>query len=117
VSNGTDLATTQSRIPTRAARKRDERVRRVVRRIKKHATWLNRPHFATPLYTYGALWVRFVDLHSVKAEPIDELGWTARPQRGRRARHGAVMEADHEQRRRIAAAARGEEEVVEPTLR
>jgi len=74
VSNGTDLATTQSRIPTRAARKGDERVRRVVRRIKKHATWLNRPHFATPLYTYGALWVRFVDLHSVKAEPVDELG-------------------------------------------
>jgi hypothetical protein len=26
------------------------------------------------LYTYGALWVRFVDLNSVKAEPVDDLG-------------------------------------------
>ncbi len=59
--------------PSRAARKRDERVR-VVRKIRKHATWLEAPHFATLLYTYGALWVRFVDLHGVKAEPVDELG-------------------------------------------
>ena len=48
---------------------------------------------------------------------LSAIGWTARPQRGRRARHDAEMEADHEQWRRIAAAARGEEEVVEPTLR
>src|SRR5262245_51901618 len=70
----TEIAPAQPRNPSRAARKRDERVRRVVRRIKKHATWLDQPHFATLLYTYGALWVRFVDLNSVKAEPIDDLG-------------------------------------------
>jgi hypothetical protein len=62
------------RTPSRAVRKRDERVRRVVRKIKKHAVWLDAPHFATMLYVYAALWVRFVDLHSVKAEPLDELG-------------------------------------------
>jgi hypothetical protein len=49
---------------------------RVVRRIKRHAVWLDAPHFATPLYTYGALWVRFVELHSVKAEPVED--WSAR---------------------------------------
>ena len=59
--------------PSRAARERDERVR-VVRKIRKHATWLEAPHFATLLYTYGALWVRFVDLRGVEAEPVDELG-------------------------------------------
>jgi phenylalanine-4-hydroxylase len=45
-----------------------------VRKIKKHATWLDQPHFASLLYAYGALFVRFVDLHSVQAEPIDDLG-------------------------------------------
>jgi hypothetical protein len=64
------LTTARPRQPSRAVRKRDERV---VRRIKKHATWLNAPHFQTLLYTYGALWVRFVDLHMVKVEPVDEL--------------------------------------------
>jgi hypothetical protein len=64
----------RSRAPSRAVRKRDERVRRVVRKIRKHATWLDQPHFATLLYTYGALWVRFVDLNGVKAEPVDDLG-------------------------------------------
>jgi hypothetical protein len=70
----TEIAPARSRPPSRVARKRDERVRRVVRKIRKHATWLDQPHFATLLYTYGALWVRFVDLHSVQAEPIDDLG-------------------------------------------
>ncbi len=49
-------------------------MRRVVRRIKKHATWLGQPHFGSLLYAYGALFVRFVDLHSVEAEPVDDLG-------------------------------------------
>ena len=49
-------------------------VRRVVRKIRKHATWLDQPHFATLLYTYGLLFVRFIDLHAVQAEPTDELG-------------------------------------------
>ncbi len=70
----TELAPARSRAPSRAVRKRDERVRRVVRKIKKHATWLDQPHFASLLYAYGALFVRFVDLHSVQAEPIDDLG-------------------------------------------
>jgi hypothetical protein len=55
--------------PSRTARKRDERVRRVVRTIRKHATWLDAPHFASQLYAYGVLFVRFVDIRSVKAEP------------------------------------------------
>jgi hypothetical protein len=70
----TELAPARSRTPSRAVRKRDERVRRVVRKIKKHATWLDQPHFASLLYAYGALFVRFVDLHSVQAEPVDDLG-------------------------------------------
>ena len=74
MSATTELTPARPRTPSRAVRKRDERVRRVVRKIRKHATWLDQPHFATLLYTYGALWVRFVDLNSVKAEPIDELG-------------------------------------------
>ncbi len=45
-----------------------------MRKIRKHAAWLDQPHFATLLYTYGALWVRLVDLNSVKAEPVDDLG-------------------------------------------
>ena len=47
-----------------------------MRKIKRHAVWLDAPHFATLLYTYGALWVRFVDLNSVKAEP--ETIWAGR---------------------------------------
>src|SRR5258708_15243008 len=42
--------------------------------MKKHAAWLDQPHFASLLYAYGVLFVRFVDLHAVKAEPIDDLG-------------------------------------------
>jgi hypothetical protein len=49
-------------------------VRRVVRKIRKHAAWLDQPHFASLLYAYGALFVRFVDLNAVKAEPIDDQG-------------------------------------------
>ena len=70
----TEIGPAQSRTPSRATRKRDERVRRVVRKIKKHAAWLDQPHFASLLYAYGALFVRFVDLNAVKAEPIDDLG-------------------------------------------
>jgi hypothetical protein len=66
----TKLAPVRSRAPSRAVRKRDERVRRVVRKIRRPATWLDQPHF----YAYGALFVRFVDLHAVEAEPIDDLG-------------------------------------------
>ena len=70
----TELAPARSRAPSRAVRKRDERVRRVVRKIRKHAVWLDAPHFASLLYAYGVLFVRFVDLHAVQAEPVDDLG-------------------------------------------
>jgi hypothetical protein len=73
-ATATEVSTTQSRTPSRAARKRDERVRRVVRKIRKHAVWLDAPHFASLLYAYGVLFVRFVDLHAVQAEPVDDLG-------------------------------------------
>src|SRR5262245_4928898 len=73
-ATATEIVPARLRTPSRAARKRDERVRRVIRRIRKHATWLDQPHFGPLLYAYGALWVRFVDLHIVKAEPTDELG-------------------------------------------
>jgi hypothetical protein len=72
-ATATEITPAKPRTPSRATRKRDERVRRVVRKIKKHAIWLDQPHFATLLYTYGALWVRFVDLNGVKAEPVDDL--------------------------------------------
>ena len=74
MSNATELTPARSRAPSRKVRKRDERVRRVVRKIRKHATWLDQPHFGSLLYAYGALFVRFVDLHSVEAEPVDDLG-------------------------------------------
>lgn len=70
----TELAPARPRAPSRAVRKRDERVRRVVRKIRKHATWLDAPHFASLLYAYGILFVRLVDLHAVQAEPVDDLG-------------------------------------------
>ncbi len=73
-ATATELAPARPRAPSRAIRKRDGRVRRVVRKIKKHATWLDAPHFASLLYAYGALFVRFVDLNAVKAEPIDDQG-------------------------------------------
>ena len=72
-ATATELAPARPRAPSRAIRKRDGRVRRVVRKIKKHAAWLDQPHFASLLYAYGALFVRFVDLNAVKAEPIDDL--------------------------------------------
>src|SRR5216683_3354123 len=70
-ATATELAPARPRAPSRAIRKRDGRVRRVVRKIKKRAAWLDQPHFASLLYAYGALFVRFVDLNAVKAEPID----------------------------------------------
>ena len=73
-ASATEIAPARPRTPSRKRAARDERVRRAVRKIKKHAVWLDQPHFATMLYVYAALWVRFVDLHSVKAEPLDELG-------------------------------------------
>jgi hypothetical protein len=75
-ATATELAPARSRAPSRTARKRDERVRRVVRKIRKHAVWLDAPHFASLLYVYGALFVKFVDLHSAeKSEsPVDDLG-------------------------------------------
>jgi predicted transcriptional regulator len=74
MSEATEIAPAKPRSPSRKVRKRDERVRRVVRKIRKHATWLDQPHFGSLLYAYGALFVRFVDLHAVEAEPIDDLG-------------------------------------------
>ena len=49
------MSTARSRTPSRAVRKRDERVRRVVRKVKKHAVWLDAPHFASLLCAYGVL--------------------------------------------------------------
>lgn len=88
MSTGTEIAPTKPRSPSRKVRKRDERVRRVVRKIRKHATCLDQPHFATLLYTYGAVWVRFVDLNSVKAEPVDELGRAEHDHRPAHVRRG-----------------------------
>lgn len=47
-----------------------------MRKIRKNATWLDAPHFASLLYVYGALFVKFVDLPGAdKAEPpVDDLG-------------------------------------------
>ena len=104
-----------------------------MRKIRKHAVWLDAPHFATLLYTYGALWVRFVDLNSVKAEPVDDLGrpnaitdQLARiagrlgqlaaqlglsPAAERALRHDAALEASHRKWIDLAKA----EEIVTPS--
>ena len=51
------MRTARSLTPSRAIRKRDERVRRVVRKVKKHAVWLDAPHFASLLNAYGVLFM------------------------------------------------------------
>jgi len=73
-ATATEIAPARPRTPSRERAARDERVRRAVRKIRKHATWLDQPHFASLLYAYGVLFVRFVDLHAVQAEPVDDLG-------------------------------------------
>jgi len=79
-ATATEIAPAKPRTPSRKRAARDERVRPAVRKIRKHATWLDQPHFATMLYVYAALWVRFVDLHSVKAEPwMNSAGRTPSP--------------------------------------
>jgi hypothetical protein len=110
-------------------------VRRVVRRIRKHATWLDAPHFASLLYAYGALFVRFVDLHGVGAAPVDDLGRPSAttdqltriagclgqlaaqlglsPTAERALRHDAALEVSH--RKWIALADAKDGEVVTPS--
>jgi hypothetical protein len=58
MSAGTEIAPAKPRTPSRKVRKRDERVRGVVRKIRKHASWLDAPHFASLLYVYGAFFVK-----------------------------------------------------------
>jgi hypothetical protein len=89
------MAPARPRTPSRTVRKRDERVRRVVRKIGKNASWLDAPHFGSLLYAYGALFVRFVDLHGVGAEPVDDLGRPRPP-------HGVTFESNQAGRYRIA---------------
>jgi hypothetical protein len=110
-------------------------VRRVVRKIKKHATWLDAPHFSSLLYAYGVLFVRFVDLHAVQAEPVDDLGRPnaitdqltriagrlgqlaaqlgLSPSAERALRHDAALEAAHS--KWLALANWKDEEVVTPS--
>ena len=129
----TELAPARSRAPSRTARKRDERVRRVVRKIKKHATWLDQPHFATLLYAYAILWVRLVNLHAANDDAVDELGRPhpvtdqltrisgrlgqlaaqlgLSPTAERALRHDAALEASH---RKWIALADAHDEIVTP---
>jgi hypothetical protein len=74
MSAATELAPARSRAPSRKVRKRGEGVRRFVRKIRKHAVWVDQAHFGSLLYAYGALFVRFVELRAVEAKLVDDLG-------------------------------------------
>ncbi len=56
------------------ARKRDERVRRIISRLRRDAPWLQAPRYGILLPTYSILWIRFENLHAANADALDDLG-------------------------------------------
>jgi hypothetical protein len=79
MSAATELAPARPRAPSRAVRKRDERVRRVVRWLKKDATFLDKPRYAPLLRIYAGLTIKYETLLSnINAkygdDLLDELG-------------------------------------------
>jgi hypothetical protein len=70
----TELAPAKPRTPSRTARKRDERVRRVIARLRRDAPWLQAPRYGIQLRAYAILWIRFENLHAANGDALDELG-------------------------------------------
>jgi hypothetical protein len=63
-----------SRTPSRAVRKRDERVRRIIARLRRDAPWLQAPRYGILLRTYAIQWIRCENLHAANGDALDELG-------------------------------------------
>jgi hypothetical protein len=79
MSAATELTPARPRTPSRAVRKRDERVRRVVRWLKKDATFLDKPRYAQQLRIYAGLTIKYETLLANINERygdslLDELG-------------------------------------------
>jgi hypothetical protein len=72
--SATEIAPSRSRTPSRTARKRDERVRRVIARLRRDAPWLQAPRYGIQLRAYAILWVRFENLHAANSDALDEMG-------------------------------------------
>ena len=78
-ATATEITPGQPRTPSRAVRKRDERVRRVVRQIRKDADFLDHPRYTRQLRVYAGLTIKFeILLANVDAKHgdnlLDELG-------------------------------------------
>lgn len=73
-ATATEIAPAQSRTPSRTARKRDERVRRVVARLRRDAPWLQASRYGIQLRAYAIIWVRLENLHAANSDALDELG-------------------------------------------
>jgi hypothetical protein len=71
-ATATEIAPAQSRTPR--VRKRDERVRRVVARLRRDAPWLQAPRYGIQLRAYAIIWVRLENLHAANSDALDELG-------------------------------------------
>jgi hypothetical protein len=61
-ATATEIAPAKLRTPSRALRKRDERVRRIVRWLKKDATFLDKPRYAQQLRIYAGLTIKYETL-------------------------------------------------------
>src|SRR5216684_2365143 len=78
-ATATEITPAQPRTPSRTARKRDERVRRVARTLKQDATFLNKPRYAPLLRIYAGLTIKYETLlANINArygdDLLDELG-------------------------------------------
>jgi hypothetical protein len=73
-ATATEIAPARPQTPSRAARKRDERVRRVVARLRRDAPWLQAPRYGIQLRAYAIIWVRLENLHAANSDALDELG-------------------------------------------
>jgi hypothetical protein len=61
-ATATEITPARSRTPSRVARKRDERTRRLVRWLKKDATFLDKPRYAPQLRIYAGLTLKYETL-------------------------------------------------------
>jgi|GEM_PF-3266749 len=71
IATATEIAPARSRTPSRAVRKRDERSRRLIRWIKKSATFLDKPHYAPLLRIYAET---VLDRATLRANVVERYG-------------------------------------------
>jgi hypothetical protein len=129
MSAATELTPARPRTRSRATRKRDERVRRVVRWLKKDGTFLDKPRYAQQLRIYAGLTLKYETLlaninerygdnlldevgHAIPAlETLQRLAKTCAsigtqlglaPGSERAMRHGMSVDADHSPWLRLA---------------